>query len=100
MRDSPLNCPIRSELDICARIANARVPHIETLAALFIPHPLDLGRPTPLLQLSQRTEEDPDRMTAADRVLCPSEVLGEILVSLRGFRWRESQNSHRLVVQN
>lgn len=51
-----LYCLIRSELDICARVANARIPNIQTLAALFIPHPLDLGRPTPLLQLSQYAE--------------------------------------------
>lgn len=79
------------ELDIRARIADARVLDTETLAALFIPHPFDLRRPSPLLQLGQRTKEDPDRMAAADCVLRSSEIFGEILVSLVGFRGRESQ---------
>ena len=65
---------IQSEFDIRTRIANARIPDIETLAALLIPHPLDLGRPTPILQLRQRTKEDPNGVTTADRVLRPDKV--------------------------
>ena len=93
-------CLIWSELDIRARIANARILDIEALAALFVPHPLDLCRPTLLLQLGQCAKENPDRMTAADRVLRPCKVFGEIAMSLRGFRGRESQQFHRLVVQS
>ena len=91
---------IQSKLDICTRIADARVPDIETLAALFISHPLDLGRPTLLLQLRQCTEEDPDGVTPTNCVLCLTEVIGEIGMGLGGFRWREGQYLHRLVIQD
>jgi len=67
-------CLIQSEFDIRTSIANARIPDVETFAALFIPHPLDLGRPIPLLQLRQRTKEDPDGVTTADRVPRPGKV--------------------------
>jgi len=91
---------VRSELDICTRITNARILNIDTLAALLIPHPLDLDRLTSLLQLSQCTKEDPDRVTAADRVARPMDIFGEATVSLGGFRGRECQYFHCFVVQD
>jgi hypothetical protein len=100
MDNTPLYLINLSKPDICARITNARIPNTETLAALLVPHPLDLGRPALLLQLTQCTKEDTDRVTAADRILRPSEVFGKIPVSLGRFRRRETQYPHRLAVQD
>ena len=93
-------CFIQSKLDIRTRIADARVPDIETLAALFISHPLDLSRPASLLQLRQCAKEDPDRVASTDCVLCLTEVIGKIEMGLRGFRRGEGQYFHCFVIQD
>lgn len=71
-----------------------------TMAALFVPHPFDLGLDLlVLLQRRQRAKEHADGVPPADRVLCQREVLCKLQVRVARGRRRDRQYVHGLAVQ-
>lgn len=62
----------RLESNISTSIANTRIPDGMTMAALLIPHPLELGlNALVLLQSRERTKKHTDGVPSADCILRP-----------------------------
>lgn len=79
--DTNTLCAHRSlECNIRAGVAHTRIIEIEALATLFVSDPLQARVLGVLFQCSQCSEQDPDRMSPTDSVLCPLKVVREVMV--------------------
>ena len=87
------------ELDVRARVADARVLDRHACTALLVSDPLELRRAATLFERSERPKEDTDRMAPADGILGAREVVPELLVRLAGTKWGEREELHRLVIE-